>query len=67
MVQLRSGADVAQEHVVDLWIEILLWDGVILLQTTATWSHEWSTHTRTVHTNHRGGLVGTDTVEELQI
>lgn len=33
VVQLGPRADVAQEHVVDLWIEILLGDGVILLQT----------------------------------
>lgn len=51
MVQLRSGADVAQEHVVDLWSEIFLGYGVILQQTTATWSHIWYMHTRTAHTN----------------
>lgn len=38
MVQLRSGADVVQEHVVDIWSEIFLRDGIILQQTTATWS-----------------------------
>lgn len=39
VVQLRSGADVAQKHAVDLRSEILLGDGVILRQRTATRSH----------------------------
>lgn len=41
VVQLRSGADVAQEHVVDLWSEIFLGNGVILQQTTATRSRTY--------------------------
>lgn len=44
VVQLRPGADVVQEHAVDLWGKIFLGDGVILQRTTATWS-------RTVHTH----------------
>lgn len=35
VVQLRSRTDVAHKHVVDLWSEIFLGDGVILQQTTA--------------------------------
>lgn len=41
VVQLRSGADVAQEQVVYLWSEIFLRDGVVLGQTTETRSHTY--------------------------
>lgn len=33
VVQLRPRADVAQEHAIDLWSEVLLGNGVILQQT----------------------------------
>lgn len=36
MVQLRPRADVAQEHAIDLWSEVLLGNGVILQQTKVT-------------------------------
>lgn len=32
MVQLRSGADVVQKHVIHIWSEVFLGDGVILQQ-----------------------------------
>lgn len=35
VIQLWSRADIAEEHVVDLWSEIFLWDGVTLWQRTA--------------------------------
>lgn len=35
VVQLRSRADVAEKHAVDLRSEIFLWDGITLQQTKA--------------------------------
>ena len=42
VVQLRSGADVAQKHVINLWSEVFLGDGVILQKTRATLSDKLS-------------------------
>lgn len=41
VIQLRPGTDVAQKHVVDLWSEIFLGDGVILQEMTPEWSHTY--------------------------
>ena len=34
VVQLRPGTNVVQEHIIDLWSEVFLGDGVVLQQTT---------------------------------
>lgn len=41
VVQLGPWADVAQEHVIHLWSEVLLGDGVILQRETAKWPIKW--------------------------
>lgn len=51
MVQVGSRTNVAQKHVVDLRGEVFLGDGVILQQTTSTWSdtHQCSVQTNTLN------------------
>lgn len=44
VVQLRTGADVAQKHVIHLWSEVFLGDRVILQKTTVIWSVKWHIH-----------------------
>lgn len=61
VVQLRSRADVVQKHVVHIWSEVLLRDGVVLQRTTTT---------DTSVKNHRGTQmtrrqVRRDAVEKL--
>lgn len=49
VVQLRPGADVAQKHVIHLWGEVFLGDGVILQQITVIWLVKWQMYCMYMH------------------